>query len=378
MGGALNCHKTSEVSDSCWNEILERTRPEYRFLSRAWFEAWSEGYLPTPSLQGPVRYLLCTAQNDSPMGVFPYAEWHKLGITVWSLAGYYYPLRSVPAAVSAYQHVADAMAKAIDEADSVSAVKLGPVEDGDPTVTALIDKLLERGWFKHVADRGVQQIVECPTSYEDFHCSLSKSLRRSIRSRSKKMMSEGQVELRAYSGLRPDEWQRVLTEVAQVEGRSWLAQDAEGKPRFQGHLNEPFWQHLASNEGACDTLGVWMLYFDEMPVAFTVTIDTSQCRYNISGQYDERFKKYGPGWIVDNKLFKDSIEQGAQTINMGDGHPEYKSRWGAEPAGHLRDYLLCRPSITGFGLDWAARTKDTMADTGQQLCKALARLRGNG
>jgi hypothetical protein len=71
-------------------------------------------------------------------------------------------------------------------------------------------------------------------------------------------------------------------------------------------------------------------------------------------------KDYGPGWIVDQHLFVDAIEKGLKSVNMGDGYGYYKSRWGAVPSAHLRNYIVFQPSLVGQGMRLAALSKERL------------------
>lgn len=356
-------------------QVTECVEPQYRFLSKTWFECWSEGYLPTPSLRGPVKYLLCTNEQERACGVFPYVEWQKAGLTIWSLAGNYYPLRSIPISAREQREVVDAMICAVDQHRGVSAVRVGPVENEDSATHDFVAGFCRSGWAKHSADLGEQQVVTLPDSYETFHQGLGKKLRRNIRTLSNKMSRAGEMEIRSYQRLSSQGWRQVLDDVIAVESRSWIAMHPDGEPRFCDERNRSFWTRLASTPGACDDLGIWMIYLDERPVAFSVAVDSGRCRYNFAGQHDQAVDPYGTGWIVDNRLLAESIDQGIREVNMGDGHAAYKSRWGAGPGGHLRDYLLCRPSFKGRGLYGARRGKDMLDEGRTRLKKTVSGLK---
>jgi hypothetical protein len=237
---------------------------------------------------------------------------------------------------------------------------LGPAEDDDPFVLRVLEALQNRGWRVYDIDRGQQQIVDLPRSFESFQATLGKKLRKNIRWSSNRMKRDGKTEICAYRDLAPEAWENVIDHIGSVESRCWLMTSKEGKPRFHGERNTRFWHRLLESSETSRLTSAWLIYFNEKPVSFTFAFDAGPCRYNIAAQYDEVVKEYGTGWIVDNAMFEDAIAGNLEKVNLGDGHAYYKSRWGAKPASHLRDYVAFRPGIVGRGIHLAATMKSQL------------------
>src|SRR5580704_11991338 len=82
--------------ETSWLTLHGRTQPEHRFMSRSWYAAWAAAYLPMDRWVGPISWLVARELGGNPLAVIPIAHQRWLGLTVTSLAGYYWPFRGIP------------------------------------------------------------------------------------------------------------------------------------------------------------------------------------------------------------------------------------------------------------------------------------------
>jgi CelD/BcsL family acetyltransferase involved in cellulose biosynthesis len=351
------------LTSADWADLTSGVAAERRFLSRNWYDAWSEAYLPKRGMKGPVEYLVTRDRaRGTVVGALPYVVVRLAGLRVLSLAGFYYPLRGIPMHEARRADVGRSMAAALACGREAAALRLGPVAGDDAAVRALVEALRAHGWSLEDVDHGAQQIVPLPPTFEEFSGTLSRNLRRSLRKGVNRMSKDGTVELKAFRGLPASEWDQVVEDLARVEARSWLATDRSGSPRFEGERNRRFWKRLLEDPQTGRSAGAWLLYFNGEAVAFSFAIDSGHCRYNFAGQHAETVDRYGTGWIVDRDLFEDAIDgHGMTQVNLGDGWAHYKRRWGAVSGAHLRDYVVFPPSTTGRLLHLAAHLRQRVA-----------------
>jgi CelD/BcsL family acetyltransferase involved in cellulose biosynthesis len=312
-------------------------------------------------MEGPVEYLATRDARGTPLGVLPFVVIRMPGLRILSLAGYYYPLRSIPMHARHCEAVGRSMAAALASRRGTAAIRLGPVEEHDPAPPALLEALRAHGWSHLTIDHGPQLIVPLPSTFDEFHQSLGRNLRRNIRKGINRMRREGETTVKAFRNLPPGRWNAVIDEVARVEAESWLPRGA-GEPRFLGDRNRCFWKCVLRDPRTSASAGAWLLYFKGEPVAFTFAIDSGGCRYNFAGQHAEAVDRYGTGWIVDQDLFRDAIDgHGLASVNLGDGWAHYKCRWGAEAGARLLDYIVFPPSIKGRLFHLAMRIRQRLS-----------------
>jgi len=344
-----------------WAAISAGVDEEQRFLDKNWFESWSEAYLPKPRMQGPVQYLVTRDAQGEALGALPFVVVRVAGLRILSLAGFYYPLRGIPMHAEHRDEVCRSMAATLRSYRGAAALRLGPVEDEDASVRALVEALGAHGWSRQIVDHGPQQIVPLAATFDEFSFGLGQNLRRNIRKGVNRMRREGETEVKAFRGLPAGEWDRVIEDLALVEARSWLAHGA-GEPRFLGESNLRFWKRLLRDPRTGRNAGAWLLYHKGEPVAFSFAIDSGGCRYNFAGQHAEAVDRYGTGWIVDNDLFRDAIDgHGLKSVNLGDGWAHYKCRWGAVAGARLLDYIAFPPSVRGRLFHLAMRLRQRLS-----------------
>jgi CelD/BcsL family acetyltransferase involved in cellulose biosynthesis len=368
MGLHLESVFEGSLTSADWAALAAGIGDEQRFLNRNWYDAWSEAYLPKRGMRGPVRYLVTRDARGTVLGALPYVVVRMAGLRILSLAGFYYPLRGIPMHAAHRDEVGRSMAATLASSRGAAALRLGPVAGDDAAARALVEALRAYGWSLEDIDHGAQQIVPLPPTFDEFSGQLGRNLRRNLRKGVNRMRRDGEVELRAFRGLRASEWDRVVEDVARVEAHSWLATDRSGSPRFEGERNQRFWKRLLKDPEAGRSAGAWLLYFNGEAVAFTFAIDSGPCRYNFAGQHAEAVDRYDTGWIVDRDLFEDAIDgHGMTSVNLGDGWAHYKRRWGAVSGAHLRDYFVFPPGGKGRLLHLAAHTRQRLAAWAQRI-----------
>jgi len=184
-------------------------------------------------------------------------------------------------------------------------VHVGPLQVNDQINVPLQSAFDQQKWRIFEVSAGAQQVVNMPATVDDFRTSLSRNLRKNHDRRKRSLEAMGQFEITYYNDC-------------------------------------------------------WVVCLDAKPIAYSLAIDSGSCRYSISGQYDEEYKKHGVGIIADMSMFEQAIESGKTIVNMGDGDSDYKRRWGAEPSAELLSLYIFRPSIVGRLGHTALRTLDRL------------------
>lgn len=353
-------HTTVQVrlSSEDWHALAERARPECGFLSDPWIQAWAQAYLPSQHWQEPLRYFVTKDSDGIICSALPVAVQSVYRLKMLSLAGYYSPFRGFLLDETRAEAACDGLADALMAQRERYALRLGPVSDDHSSIYWLTQSLLKRGWKIVERDLGAQYLVKLPRTVDEFQKTLGKKLRKNLRYFSNKMMRDGTLEIKTYRDLDGASWERVLDELERIERHSWLVKEEEGKPRFVDAASRTFWRSLMNSPSKESSIAVWILYFNATPVCFVLAIDAGKQRYAIAGQYDDAFEAYGPGSILDHVMYQDAIERGLTIVNLSEGDPHYKARWGAYAGPHLREIVAFPPGLVGETLFrlWEAKS----------------------
>jgi CelD/BcsL family acetyltransferase involved in cellulose biosynthesis len=190
------------------------------------------------------------------------------------------------------------------------------------------------------------------------------------------MTREKNAEIRTYTTEDNPDWAAVIRDLAEVERHSWLI-ELHGDVRFIGEPRQRFWQSVLSPTHGSTTARVWLLYWDQKPVAFTFNLDSGPCRYYVAGHYAEHASAYSPGAILMRYTIKDAIERGLSIVDMGGGDPGYKAYWGSRPEEPMVGCLALPPGIKGFLMHHGIAGGITARDIVEGVLGKLTRFRGN-
>ncbi|OED44168.1 hypothetical protein AB833_02075 [Chromatiales bacterium (ex Bugula neritina AB1)] len=347
-----------------WQEVLGEVSPEHQFLSHHWYDVWGRTYAANDGEMSPMVFSTPAAQTgplEEKNSIFPCISRSRYGIQILSMAGYYYPFRTFLFHPDVKDRAIERFAKSVHEQGSASIVNLGPIQMSDGLGVALRHSFGQLRWHVCEVSAGAQQVIELPDSIEKFRASLSRNLRRNHDRRKRALESMGQLDIAHYSSCSAEQWNQVVDQCSSIEARSWLASDDNGKTRIYGR--EDFWKSYLAAEDGSRRMSISLVSLDSNPIAYSLAIDSGSCRYSISGQYDEAYKKYGVGIIADMQMFVNAIENGFKVVNMGDGEGEYKQRWGAQPGSELQSFYLFRAGISGWFMYKLFRTLNQLRDS---------------
>ena len=344
-GISLTGKNINEIYSDQWDNILKSVSPDLQFLNRHWYATWERKYLPQINPDSQIRYISLFDSEDNMHGTFPYVEFSRFGLKILSIAGLYYPFRSLLFSSDFAPNCANAFTSTIHETHGNSIIRIGPTVE-DELANRMINKsFLELGWKCYQKERGQTNIIDLPGSIDEFNASLPKKFRDNMRRSKNKLCKLGKVKFTRFNNCGSATWANVIDQCASVESRSWLAADEEAELRITE--NSEFWKNYLEGNDASQRVVVWIISIDGEAIAYDFAIDSGDCRYGFSSHYDEKYKKYGVGVLVHSCMFEDAVSSGIKTIDMGDSSAQAKARWGAKPGSRIVDYVYLPPSLLG-------------------------------
>ncbi len=353
-------------------EDLEADVPlQQDFLSIDWYLAWEESYLPLESPGLALQYISLEDSQNKVQGICPFIVRSQLGLKLFSLAGYYYPFRSIIASRNSLGTCSQALVQTLQQSNVASLIRMGPAEESNPITQNINASFYSNGWKCYTIDRGQQFLVSLPDSYEEYKKSVSKKLLGNIRRDTNRLKKLGDVRFVKYNSLSSEEWKNVISDCSGIESRSWLIKTSDGKARI--YKKEKFWNRLLKDKHASDRTTVWVMYFDEKPISYNLTIDSGGYRYGVSSQYDLEYRSYSVGLSIYSHVIEDAIQMGIKIFNMGDGDSGFKSRWGAEPGPRLIDYIYFKPNLLGTSVYASLTLKDFISSIVEKCSMKLKR-----
>jgi len=341
---------TPESLSELWLSLLEEDSPRLQLFRPVWFEAWDAAYRDQGNWSGAIQYL-CARQDGDADIVMPVAFQNMGPFRFVSLPGLYLPFRNIPARAGRQDSIPGLIGQ-LARIDRKSGVRIGPIQADNPFSAALAGHFRGAGWKVLEKESGTEFILDLPATADEFTAGLNKKVRRNLKYYWNKLNRQGRAELKFVSGVSQDDWVKIFEGLAHVESKAWIA--SRGEPRFAGERNQKFWNHLVSDPWMRQAIHVWLIYLDDKPVSFTLTIDSKDVRYVIANSYDEKVADFRTGSKLYAEMILEGIENGIELINFGMGDAGYKSQWKAVGSSRLIDIVAFPRTLPGRTAYFAA------------------------
>jgi CelD/BcsL family acetyltransferase involved in cellulose biosynthesis len=305
----------------------------HRFLRRGWYAAALAAY-------GGSARTLVVEEGGRAVLAMPLVATGPRALRLASVPGSYWPFRSFPLA-------ADASAIAIETglatlARHCTAIRIGPVADGDPAATPLLAAARARGWTvidRFVADGWLLDMGELATAGAWPRASTLKK----NRFHEKHLGTHGALDWSFVTGA---DWPAGFDALAAVERASWVATRTDGRDaKFLTGGHAAFWRAAVSDPVLAGMCRAALLRVAGRPAAFSFDLEVGETTYAIANGYDPAFAKHSPGKLTQWRNLADAVARGVRTVDWGAGDSGYKQVIGATQGPALRDWLLLRPGL---------------------------------
>jgi CelD/BcsL family acetyltransferase involved in cellulose biosynthesis len=315
-----------------------RAPESHRFLRHGWFAAALAAY------GGQARTWL-VEDDVGPAIALPLVTAGPRWAGLAQLPGCYWPFRSFPAgdvAAAGWDVLLLALAR------EWRAVRLGPVQDDDAAVGALIAAARARGWRVLSRDLGRTWRLDMAGLRAEGDWPRASTLKKN-RFHEKHLAARGPLDWR-FLGAR--DWPAGFDALAGIEETSWIASRTDGRDaKFTRGGHGAFWRAAARDPVLAGMMSAALLTVDGRPAAFSFDLDTGATRYAIANSYDPVLGKHSPGKLLHYRNCTAAIECGVRTIDWGSGDSGYKQVLGATEGPTIRDWLLMAPGVWA----WVAR-----------------------
>ncbi|UIJ45810.1 GNAT family N-acetyltransferase [Sphingomonas cannabina] len=317
--------------------VAERARPSHRFLRYGWYAAALQAY-------GGEARTLVVEREGTPVLALPLVGLGPRWLGMAAVPGCYWPFRSFPTRVGVTAGAFDvALAKL---AKAVTALRIGPVYDGDASAAPLIEAARARGWA--VLDRFVADsyLLDIAASQAEGPWPRNSTLKKN-RFHEKHLAGHGALEWRFVAGA--DWTSQAFDDLASIEQASWIAARTDGgDAKFTDAGHGRFWRAAAADPVIAKMMWAAVLDVAGKPAAFSFDMNAGALKYAIANSYDPAYAKHSPGKLLYYRNLVRGIEDGIHTVDWGAGDSGYKRTIGAEQGPAIRDWLLVRPGLSAL------------------------------
>jgi CelD/BcsL family acetyltransferase involved in cellulose biosynthesis len=331
--GTIDGARVESGLSSVLDQVATVAPASHRFLRYGWFAAALQAY------GGGARTCL-VGESGQPVLALPLVTVGPAAFGIAQVPGCYWPFRGFPAAEGAGSTVYDSAVGAL--ARTVRALRLGPIYDGDPTATRLIEAARARGWA--IRARTIADSFELDIASAEWP---RNSTLRKNRFHEKHLAAHGTLD---WSFHRGGAWTPALFDaLAAVEQASWIADRTDGSDaKFASARHGAFWRAATTDPVLAEMMHAALLTVNGKPTAFAFDLDAGALRYAIANSYDPAVAKHSPGRLLAYRSLALAKDAGIARVDWGAGDSGYKRTMGAVQGSAIRDWLLIRPGASGL------------------------------
>jgi CelD/BcsL family acetyltransferase involved in cellulose biosynthesis len=292
-----------------WDGLADRVQAP-AFLRPGWIQAWWRAFG-----KGQLE-ILVARRNGRLVGVAPlYRRYRTLRSTSnWHSPAFGFLSEDTDAEERLAKMTLDRLQGRVslsflDASRSTFATCRAAAEDADCRVLA---RTLERSPY-----------LDINGDWERYQANLSRSFRRDLDRRLRRLNEEGRVSFEIVDGA--DRLDELLAEGFRVEAASWKG--ARGTAvTARPETRQFYWDvaHWAASEG---WLRLAFLRLDGCAIAFQYCLEERGVYYGLKGGYDPRFSKFSPGSLILRFNVARAFSAGLRRFEFLAGDEPYKLAW---------------------------------------------------
>jgi CelD/BcsL family acetyltransferase involved in cellulose biosynthesis len=178
-------------------------------------------------------------------------------------------------------------------------------------------------------------------TWEDFFNSRPRNLKRSLRSKEKKLSSAGKMTIEhftdaasAVSGM------PILIALGE---KSWKAR--RGRAIGSQPESREFYSLLAETFGKQNQVSVWLMRVNDESVAFEFHLVQDTQVQALRAEFDEKYRHLGVGSVLDKEIVRRLFETGFGEYDMGGDADFYKLRWTDKVRDHSELLIFGKSAV---------------------------------
>jgi CelD/BcsL family acetyltransferase involved in cellulose biosynthesis len=312
-----------------WTELHLRLAPDNPFVSALWSRNWVNTHVGKKTR----KVILLSSAHEGAEGLMLLAKGRTTRFKI--------PVKSIEtigAGVSAGDRHFVAVQEplltgsAIDSLlESVAAFKgwaffrLAPLPSDYPHYDRFKSAAEQNGLTAFMWPYSVGYRIRTAMGWKAYEKSRSPKFRANMRASFKRMQSSGLFRIEALGNDHPvDDLLGILN---CVSTKSWKVKSNTDifNPAYKG-----FWRKVFADTIAANQTTLWVLYYDEQPIAYEWYLQQGCRRISLKADYDQAFARFSPGNLLSWHALRHSFRAGATEIDFLMGGGDYKHKWATE------------------------------------------------
>lgn len=212
--------------------------------------------------------------------------------------------------------------------------------DGVGITSRLLDKYLKSHTFKfHSYPNRVSPYITVKGTWDDFWSNRSSKFRKGMRNK----INRGKKKEYKIDAIRDFKNPETLELMRSISSKSWKR--SIGTDLLTKKDNFNFYELISRHFGNLGKATLYLLKLEDQPAAFEFHFEYDNVVYPIRADYDESYKAYSPGSILEYEIIKSLFEKSDIDEYNSCGHTyQYLLNW-TETSREYLNFEVFRPSL---------------------------------
>ena len=216
-------------------------------------------------------------------------------------------------------------------ADRWDILQLNGVDAADPAMNLLVAQLQRRGLSAVPRAKDRTWRIELPATWDEYLERLSKSHRKQLRQRERRVFESGRARLHTVD--RPERVEHGWSILTGLHQRRLESLGLAGC--FASPVYKAFHRSATADLFAAELLRLHWIELDGRPIAAEFHLQGRDAIYAYQGGVEPTALDHEPGRLATMATVRLAIEQGFRAFDFCRGDEPYKAHWRAEPRESL-------------------------------------------
>lgn len=340
-----NLSEFSGVRDA-WNNLLAKTSPVPLPLTHAWLRVWWQAFGANSRM-----WFKCLYENERLVGMAPYmlvkTYFRGIPVTVKKLAvNGHSPFSNIVIDPDLSRDDKSSAYRLLTAVDSFDMVMLPKVATTSAVSGFVLDRECGENALFSCKSALTTPVLNISGDWAKFYASRTRNLRKSLNNKLNRYAREGDFSIVRESIASSDH--PALEEMVTVSGNSWKR--TIGRDLVTNREGKDFLYGMADALGESGAVNIWVMRKSGVPVAFEYHIECDGVVYPVRADYDERYKNFSPGSILEYTAIKSLFDSHCitQYYTCADDY-WYLSNWTTDTVDHVDINIFSR-SLKGRSL----------------------------
>lgn len=293
-----------------WNDLLETTTSTPLPLTHKWLTTWWKNFAGDREL-----HISCIYEKNKLLAIAPLMKanitYRGIPTTIISLmANGHSPYCDVIFNGTINTEKISKILELLIRTNSENILVLAKVPKNSPTYSHLTTSSRAYGYRYGITKSLITPTIKLNNNWDDFYKSRSHKFRKSMKNKINRFAKEKDFSINREVITSRDH--KTLKQIVEISKRSWktnikndLGSNVAGREFLFG---------LVDAFGDTQAIQVWIVRKSDKPVAYEIHLISDGVVYPLRADYDESFKQYSPGSILEYTVLKTLFDEKTASV----------------------------------------------------------------